>query len=601
MNEHKAAAFLRLRRLLEHNRSNIPALIAERAASAFTLHDAPAPDAPTREVSVLVYPQDPFISTPEIRVMNADDIQPGLVNDRIRIHDSRGEPAKPDGDGNYLYWPGSIEFDQINTFYYTTFTLRMYERFARRPLPWSFPAARITVDPHAGNGANAFYSEPERLIGFYSFSANGQVYNAAESADVISHETAHAVLDGLRDLYNECFGLGPTAFHESFGDMTAILVALHDESLVKRLLEWTNGDLHVDNFIATVAEHLTEGSQYAEFVHGHTVYLRNALNKLTNAPFDALPYTPVDPVTELGRESHNYSRLFSGAFYELLAQIFDHLKGEMPELLAIHRARDTAGDLLVCAVELGPVGEFDFSDMAKAFLTADQLLHEGQYADILIRVFDERGILPASDSARHLELLATLPDLRLPESIDTALASALFLEDQVRPTLKLPDDLELTPVAAYRNARGHAFLTYFSHRRIPLVGAQFRQYDGLHADSFGGLTLMFDEEHRLRSVCLRPVTDEDVRQIRILLSELIALGLIADPLSAPDIRSVEPLHLQPGEPRALHVPDAIVALSQLGDVFRTKLVKFPVIFDVIPRRIANFRQYLQAWRERYDS
>src|SRR5688572_32067053 len=39
------------------------------------------------------------------------------------------------------------------------------------------------------------------------------------------------------------------AFHESFGDMTAVLVALHDDALVKRLLTWSKGDLRLDNFV----------------------------------------------------------------------------------------------------------------------------------------------------------------------------------------------------------------------------------------------------------------------------------------------------------------------------------------------------------------
>src|SRR5690606_34563322 len=226
MDSQTVAAVNRLRRLQEQNLSNIPAMIAQRALGTFTLQeDAPSEES-LGEVRVLVYPQDPFIGEPEVRIMQKRDIRPGLVNSRVRIRDSRANPAQPDEDGNYLYWPDTPEFDQVNCFYYTTFTLRMYERYAQRELPWSFPLPRIDVDPHIGNGANAFYSEQDRLIGFYSFEANGQSFNAAQSADVISHETAHAVLDGLRDLHNESFGLGPSAFHESFGDMTSVLVAL---------------------------------------------------------------------------------------------------------------------------------------------------------------------------------------------------------------------------------------------------------------------------------------------------------------------------------------------------------------------------------------
>src|SRR5689334_12353544 len=113
MSEPKDAAYLRLRRLQQHNSSDIPALIAGRAATAFTLQSDAAPLAPARDVNVLVYPQDPFVSTPEVRVMNGNDIQLGLANTRVRMEDSRGELAKPDAEGNYLHWPGSPEFDQV--------------------------------------------------------------------------------------------------------------------------------------------------------------------------------------------------------------------------------------------------------------------------------------------------------------------------------------------------------------------------------------------------------------------------------------------------------------------------------------------------------
>lgn len=598
MDSQTVAAVNRLRRLQEQNLSNIPAMIAQRALGTFTLQeDAPSEES-LGEVRVLVYPQDPFIGEPEVRIMQKRDIRPGLVNSRVRIRDSRANPAQPDEDGNYLYWPDTPEFDQVNCFYYTTFTLRMYERYAQRELPWSFPLPRIDVDPHIGNGANAFYSEQDRLIGFYSFEANGQSFNAAQSADVISHETAHAVLDGLRDLHNESFGLGPSAFHESFGDMTSVLVALHDDSLITRVLNVTQGDLRIDNFIAAIAEYLQQSAQQVqEHVEEHTVYLRNALNTLKHMPFDALPYIPTNPETELGRESHNYSRLFTGAFYDILAGVYDHLRKKAQPRIAIHRARDIVGHMVVCAIELGPVGEFDFSDMAKAFLAADYVLYKGQYADILSQVFDGRGILAKADAEKFLSSLKQLPDLRLPKSINSALDSALFLEEQVIPALKLPADTELTPMAAYRNAAGNAYLTYFSYQRLKLEGDIYKQFNGAHVDAFGGLTLMFNSEGSLCSAFYRPVNDEDIRQIRILTGELIGMGLIADSVgvasAAGSTITTGPMYSQPDRPKGIWVPDASQPASRIP-----KLVKFPVLFDAVPRPFSDLLGYLRAWQRR---
>ncbi len=608
MTDDNRSAFSRLRRLQEHTLSNIPALIANRAMSSFTLHHEPQPEESTADVRVVVYPQDPFVSEPEVRLMSASDIRPELINARFRLRDSESQPAQPDEEGNYLYWPGTPEFDQVNAFYYATFTLRMYERYARRELPWSFPAPRVDIDPHAGSGVNAFYSESDRLLGFFGVEHNGTPFRAAQSADIVSHETAHAVLDGVRDLYNESFGLGAQGFHESFGDMTAVLVALHDDSLVQRLLSWTQGNLRLNNFIASIADHIGFAAKQSEafetHVHEHTMYLRNCINDFKSAPFDQLPYRATNYDLELARESHNYSRLFTGAFYDVLVGVFEHLKTSMPERIALHRSRDMVGTMLMCAIECAPVGELDFSDMARAFLAAARV-HHADTLDILKQVFDARGILSRADADAHIAYLEALPDLRLPEAINSALAAARFLETEVIPALKLPAESDLTPLAAYRNASGTAYLTFFSHRRITLKGKQYKQFDGSHVDAFGGLTLMFGADDRLQSVCYRPVTDSDVYQIGVQTRELIEHGLIATHINGSGLTPQSRMLTE--KPKGLWIPELPpdAPLDLPVDAPPTppkpsKLVKFPVIFDAIPRPLSGFKGYLESWRMRWQ-
>ncbi|MFN8527281.1 MAG: hypothetical protein U0670_01565 [Anaerolineae bacterium] len=598
MTDESHAAFNRLRRLQEHNLSNIPSLIAQRALSSFTLQEEPIPEE-SADVRVFVYPQDPFVSAPEIRRMAWSDIRPGLINSRVRVRDTDGDPAQPDDEGNYYYEPGSREFDQVNAFYYSTLTLRMFERYSHRELPWSFPAARLDVDPHVGRGVNAFYSEQDRLLGFYGLEHNGESFVAAQSADIVSHETAHAVLDGLRDLHNESFGLGPMAFHESFGDIAAVLVALHDDSLVTRLLDWTKGNLRTPNFIAALAEQMSKATPFLEeHIQEHTYYLRNAINELRMVDFKKLPYRATNYETELARESHNYSRLFTGAFYDALVAIYEKLRASMQERIAIHRTRDILGQILICAVESGPVGEFEFSDMARSFLSAAYYLYRDQYTDVLIKVFDKRAILSAKEGFAHLESLKNLPNVQLPRMLNSALSSARFLEEDVIPGLKLPKDAELTPMSAYRNASGTAYLTYFSHRRITLSGAEYRQFNGAHIDLFGGLTLMFDKNDQLRSAVYRPVNDQDAEQTGILTRELIEQGLIANPMLVGESPE-PPLQWMESKPKGLWIPDTPAELPPLETPITppkpSKLVKFPVIFDGIPRGLGTFREYLQKW------
>lgn len=580
MTGNSTSSFNLLRRLQEQNESDAPANIAQKARTSFTLQSEPQPsEGGPGFVNVMVYPQDPFVSAPEVRQMTASYINPGLVNHRFRVHDRLAASAQPDEQGNYMFLPGKLEFDQVNSFYYATFTLRMYERYAQRSLPWSFKDDLIIIDPHSGLGGNAYYSELDHMLGFNGFQDGNEQVQSSQSADIVSHETGHAILDGIRDLYNESFGLGSNAFHESFGDMTAVLVALHDDSLIKRLLDWTKGNLRIDNFISAVAEQVTNRLQArGETIQGRTVYLRNALNKFTDIPFDQLPSSPANPDLELSREKHNYSRLFTGAFYEILAAIYEQMRQSPTDQIAIHGTRDIVGNLLTTAIELGPVCELTFADMAQAFLAADNLLYDGKHKDILIQVFDQRKILSSDKARSYLDTLKNLPDLHAPAEVDSADIARAFLREKIIPKLKLPSDVAFEPLAAYRNAAGFVYMTYASTRRIILQGDQFQTYNGSHLDVFGGLTLAFDSSNKLRSVCYRPVDDEDVRQIEILTAGLIAQGQVT-PLAAANMMSA--------------------AFDVDGVLNNDLLLKNPTLIDKLPAYVSDFISYLLAWLRRY--
>lgn len=583
-----------MQKLQEHVRSNIPALVAQRSLNSFTLAEEELSAPAHEQVLVIVYPQDPFVGEPEVRRMSVNDIRSGLVNGRVRVEDSRGVVTTPDEHGNYMYLPGTAEFDQVNAFYYTTFTLRMYERYAKRTIPWSFAASRIRIDPHVGHNANAFYDEQNQMLGFHTFTHDDRELSTAQSADIVSHEAAHAILDGMRDLYNESFGLGTRAFHESFSDITTVLVALHDDSLIRRLLKWTNGNLRMTTFVTEVAERLVELVQGGDaYLSEHTLYLRNAFNQFKALPFDDLPFAPSDPL-ELSRQEHSYSRLFSGAFYDILVGIYETMKANgTADYVALYRARDLTGQLVMMAVEAGPVGEMDFADMARTILSMDDILYEGRHNDVIKRVFADRGILSEADADAHIQYIHDLPDLRLPTSINSWLASAQFLEDKVLPALGIDASDELTPLSTHRNADGNVFMTYFSSRNIRLQGEQYGQFAGTRVDILGGLTLMFGADDRLRNVCYRPVNDEDIRQIRILTAEMIQMGTIVDQLFMGDME-----HLRHEMPQGLFVLDSLP--GKLNEE-AYKLVKYPVLFDEIPEESADFEDYLNKWSEKPNS
>jgi hypothetical protein len=235
-------------------------------------------------------------------------------------------------------------------------------------------------------------------------------------------------------------------------------------------------------------------------------------------------------------------------------------------------------------------------------------LHDGHYSDVIAQVFEDRGILLLSEAERFTNALKTLPDVHLPDTMNSALAAALFLEDNVAPALKIPSDLELIPLHAYRNAAGYAYLAYFSHRRVALDGSEFRQYNGSRLDAFGGLTLMFNPDGKLCSAYYRPVRDEDAHQIHQNAADMIDQGLVVPAGNgqrpSADVMGAEAEQTPVAGPMYLDNPPKAVWLPSEPDDDPSKadepprLVKLPAQVDKIPRHLSSLVTYLQAWKSK---
>jgi hypothetical protein len=122
------------------------------------------------------------------------------------------------------------------------------------------------------------------------------------SFDIVSHETGHAVLDGLKPGWI-MLGQPPQTggLHEAFGDLTAIFLALSQIDQVEGVIAQTKANLHDKIFLADLAE------QFG-LALGRPNGLRNADNNLK--------------LSETGTEVHAISQVFTGAIYDILADIF---------------------------------------------------------------------------------------------------------------------------------------------------------------------------------------------------------------------------------------------------------------------------------------
>lgn len=497
----------------------------QRGVITFDLQSKPEFPSWREMVRVNVYPQDPFVNEPVLRVMPASELREGVVNQRFRVRDSRRIVAKADARGDYIFPPTRREFDQINAIYYGTVALRMCEQYAGRPLPWSFGMEQLLLDPCVGTSqANAFYNESERLVGFFTYKRGKNEIRAAQSADIIAHEVGHAILDGLRDLLNVSFSFGPEAFHESFCDTISILVALHDHGLIERLIAVTDGNLEVQNFVSTLAEELgtLRNSIDDDPRNDSTFYLRNALNDFKAQPFKKLPYLPENRVTGLGREAHSYSRVYTGALYRILVEIYKLFQREKwAKQVALAMARDVLGELLIRSVELGPIGESSLEDFAWTMIVADTLFLEGRYRRILEREFIRRKILTRALISQYAARAADIPEITLPEGLNEPDVAQRFLETH-RKALKLPEGVEFHTQSGYRDRQGNRFITYFYAHPLHLDDASYKQYAGYIVPLFGGVVMMFDPNGKLRHFLFRPVEEEDVTQARVQIADMVA-------------------------------------------------------------------------------
>ena len=147
------------------------------------------------------------------------------------------------------------EFAEAHVFGTVRFVLDIWERYFGRPIEWHFARdyrqLEIVILPQIDN-AYAGY-------GFMEIGAHprptGALVPYALNFDVMAHELGHLILYSTigvpspRRQRGEYYG-----FQESGADTTALIAALHFESLIAHLLEETRGNLYVFNELDRFAE-----------------------------------------------------------------------------------------------------------------------------------------------------------------------------------------------------------------------------------------------------------------------------------------------------------------------------------------------------------
>ncbi len=497
-------------------------------------------EAPKSKASgqVSYLPQDEGILPVEQGEMEFKSNEGGPSNDRFKVSVPRNFPAaKPDGNGNMIFEVDDPRFDSAHSFYIANKSLEVAEGYLGRQLPWGFSEdlgrQQMLIHPHAGaNTANAFYHSEAGSINFFHFTdpTTNELHRTGASADIVSHETGHAILDGIRHNYLSSLTIAAGGFHESFGDMVAILVALHDPAVVSALQQETQGNLAIPNVVSSMAENL--GSVAGKMDGIDTNCLRQALNSHKYKDQHFLPYVdPKDPFSGLGQEPHAYANLFTGAFYEILFGLQAVTSSDASKTFAesLSEARDMAGTLLFRGTEFAPVGEPTYKEIALAMLKADQVDFGGALRPLLENVFVGRKLLTDADLAAFDQHEQSLPKLTLTRgAADTKEAAMTFLDNN-RETLGLDKTLPFEFEQAHTNNRGETFMLYKYHQDVDLDSPDFGLMEGARARMNGGLVMAFDAEGNLVASNHDKVTEREIQDVKDHLKSAVSADMLVAP------------------------------------------------------------------------
>ncbi len=326
------------------------------------------------------------------------------------------------------------DFIQASTFGGVLKTLYLFEEpdTLGRAVRWAFDGSQLLVVPRAGEWGNAFYERESRSLQlFYVKPDSRHTIYACHSMDILAHETAHAVLDGIApDLYDSLLPES-LALHEAVADLTTLLMAFSSRKLAEHVLEQTGGSITTPSAFTEIAE------QFGAAIHPGQEGLRDLFNDRTMKNVDT-------------GEPHALSEVLSGALYRVMVRIHEQLKDESanqskrasslivpaevarwqqtaPESEASFQARrKLAGRnkattksaaamralwiaaqrfkrTVLRALDYLPPGEATFADYGRAIIASDQASHpdSGQQREWLKAEFVKRGIV---GSKKELEV-----------------------------------------------------------------------------------------------------------------------------------------------------------------------------------------------------
>ncbi len=384
--------------------------------------------------------------------------------------------------GKFEYRLETRAFNQVSVFATVLRTMAIFEdeEVLGRQLHWSFDSPQLLVIPRAGVWANAYYDRNTHSLQFFYFKDRntGEWVYSSLSRDIVSHETAHAILDGIApDLY-DAITPQSQALHETIADLTAVIMALKSHNLVLYIIKQNQGDITQSTEFSRIGEQF-----------GRAIKKKRSEDEDTTKPASLRELSEIKSFDKTDHKPHRLSVSLSAALYNLLVQMYEdwwdietkraqqeniqsfvkhgRRKHKDPKISGAHEALRTTVDdfskMVLGALDYLPPGEISFADFGRAMFANQQNLHhftavprdERQRAkkriDWLIERFEQAGIIDNERTIREMPIVGNplvkthfehkaLKELNLDELIQSDWMAYQFANDH-RRLLGIPRDI----------------------------------------------------------------------------------------------------------------------------------------------------------------
>ena len=433
----------------------------------------------------------------------------------FRVEGETPEPRAYEPDTHeFLHWQLSSALERGK---------RLWARHLPLADGW-VPGPVLPAVPESGSDLNAYYDR-QALHFFRDVDPQtGVVVASGDSADVVTHEQGHAILDAIRPDLWDAPHFEVAAFHEAFGDLAAIFVALAEPALAEAVDSQTKSDPGRSNLVSRLAEELGAAVRGR---YGSDAALPGALRDAVNA-FEyvdpkSLPDTA--PARSLSAEPHSFCRVMTGACWDVLVTLFRAQPGKDRPSDLVAAAEATAL-YVVSASETAPSG-VDFLGRVARRIVREANAAGDPSAPALAEAFFRRRVLASPEVPSDLfpdeDPAVPAPDEGAPASPELVAAIASRLG---------PGHGEILMRGARASAGTPRSLRGRRRRDLVLRGAEFGPADGAAVEISDSFALDFDAAGFLRASRVHPAGDRDAEDARAFVRFLARGNRIAE-LSEP--------------------------------------------------------------------